>query len=41
MADWLEKSYPNETRQDVAPRPQLTQEAHQPRLFSISIVDRE
>ena len=32
---------PNETARDVAPRPTMTHEAPQPRLFSISIVDRE
>jgi len=41
VADWLEKAYPNETARDVAPRPTMTHEAPQPRLFSISIVDRE
>ena len=41
VADWLEKAYPNETARDVAPRPTMTHDAPQPRLFSISIVDRE
>ena len=41
VADWLEKAYPSETARDVAPRPTMTHEATQPRLFSISIVDRE
>ena len=41
VADWLEKAYPNGATPDVAPRPTMTHDASQPRLFSISIVDRE